>query len=225
MYSQENLVAKNQELEHSQLIGKLDNLEVWRVGANELEKFSEFVFDVYVDNYQKRDGWEPVNDELRYMINEDKTQFSQSFYVALKNSDGEFLGSAKVTKMSPSLKFPIQTEFGYDLKQYFENANVPTKDFWHLGRFAINKHVLKRSNTALKTHHIFKRLLKECANYAFQSEQNMMIAEVDAMAYRISRLVSLNMRKMGEGKEYLGSFTYPIHITKRDMDIFLAHQH
>mgnify|MGYP001147120135 FL=1 len=53
----------------------------------------------------------------------------------------------------------------------------------------------------------------------------MMVAEVDAMAYRISRLVSLNMRKMGQGKEYLGSFTYPIHILKKDMDIFLNHQH
>ncbi|OJJ20477.1 hypothetical protein BKI52_18645 [marine bacterium AO1-C] len=221
MYSQENLVAKSHAKENGVFIEHIGGLELWQVGRKDIAKYSEFVYNVYVDNYSKRDGWVPEEGELQYMIDEDNKQFDHSVYFAFRTPDGRFVGGSKVTNITQSsLEFPIQTEFGYDLNQFFSNENVPVNNFWHLGRVAIDKHVLKDVNSDVKSNYIIKRLLLECSRTVSQIKDNTIVAEVDALAYRICRVTGLNMRKMGEGKNYLGSFTYPAYILYSDMKHF-----
>lgn len=218
----ENSAPKNQVLLEDKHIGAIkDGLIFCQVGKNNIEKFSKFVYDVYVESYNKRKGWEPIDGELEYMIEEDKRQFKHSYYFAFKNLDGEFVGGAKITKMIPTLKFPIETDFNYDVREYFTQKGIPTNDFWHMGRTAINKATLCDSNTQITSIQILDRLMWECYNVVAQEENNMMIGEVDAMAYRIYRVKGVQVYKMGEGIDYLGSMTYPAYIKATDLKVWM----
>lgn len=223
MYAiKENSAPKNQVLIEDKQIGKtIDGLIFCQVGLKSLEKFSKFVYDVYVESYNKRKGWEPIDGELEYMIEEDKKQFEHSYYFAFKNFNGDFVGGAKVTKMVPSLQFPIETDFNYNINEYFKNENIPTNDFWHMGRTAIDKNTLKNSNTKMTSIQILDRLMWECYNVVAQEKHNMMIGEVDAMAYRIYRVKGVQVYKMGEGIDYLGSMTYPAYIKGEDLKVWM----
>ncbi|EAY25124.1 hypothetical protein [Microscilla marina] len=218
MYSiNEKSTAKNQALTEDKVLSIIDGLIFCQVGRKSLEKYSKFVYDVYVDSYKKRNGWEPVDGELEHMIQEDKEQFEHSYYFAFKTHEGEFVGGAKVTKKVPSLDFAIETEFNYNLKEFFEMGNIPTRDFWHMGRTAINKYTLQAAETKLSSVQILDKLMWECYNVVTQEEHNMIIGEADAMAYRIYRVKGVHVQRMGEGIDYLGSITYPVFILGKDL--------
>ncbi|EAY27956.1 hypothetical protein [Microscilla marina] len=218
---QDNQAPKSEILQEDRVIECSEHLILYQLGQKNLEEYTEFVYNVYVDNYSKKHGWQSDEEELTYMKEEDAQQFSQSYYFAFRTHTGEMAGGVKITKQSPSLQFPIETEFGYNLQNYFQQANIPVNDIWHMGRLAIDKHVLANAGFSGSSLPILIKLLKQSFGAMVQHDDNILIGESDALAYRIYRTLGIKLQKMGEGKKYVGSLTYPVFAQASDINRWL----
>lgn len=211
-----NSAAKPELLTNDKVLAEFKGLDIVRVGQNNLEKYTKFIYNVYASNFGQRSGWQPSKNDLEYMLETDQVHFPHSHYIAFKNQEGAFVSGGKITKKVPGIQFKIETKFGYDLKQYFADANIPVHNFWHMGRLATDKKALKNSDSSASSLQVLYKLIEVCSAVITKHPHNIVVAELDALAYRIFKTMGINVQRMGEGIESLGSLKYPVYILASD---------
>lgn len=197
-------------------------LMIFQVGKNNLRKFTEFVFNVYSEDYKKKYGWESTQKELEQMILEDKEHFESSIFIAMKSLSGKMIGAVKLTKKtSDAVVFPIEKEFGIDVKGLYPAEGVKPNEIWQGGRLAIDHTVVKSAGIKMNAIKMFKTIYYYVAKICSKYEDNILVSEADELAYKLQRALGTGMKIVGEGKDYLGSKTYPTMMSGKDLQNWL----
>ncbi|OJJ21143.1 hypothetical protein BKI52_11280 [marine bacterium AO1-C] len=218
MDHQENNSAAKPELSlDDRVIAQLGDLHVCQVGQSNLEKYTQFIYNVYVESFSKRSGWQPSQKDYEYMLEIDRLHFPYSHYFVFKDQEGNYVSGGKITRKVPKLQFNIETKFHYDLDQYFAEANIPVRNYWHIGRLATDKQALKNARTSVSSLQILNKLVEIFGTVVTKDKHNIVIAELDALAYRIFKTMGINVQRMGEGVESLGSLKYPVYVLAKDI--------
>lgn len=202
------------------LIDVYKNIYLYRVGYENLEKLSNFVFEKYAYHYQKKYDWKPNSTVKEKMFEADKNQFKDSVYLAFKSLDNRFIGTIKVSKRT-SQKFSIEKDFNIDIDDLAHRQNFPVNTIWHLGRLAIASDILKAEYTA-SSKELIKILLIHSLSYIAIDENNLMLAESDVLIHEIFSDLGVYMEIIGEKKEFLGSPTYPVILTSKSIRKWLS---
>jgi hypothetical protein len=89
-----------------------DDIFVYQVCEQNLESFSRFVFGVYEKECYKMYRLRLTDEDLHYMIQEDKRLFKNSVFIVVKSIKGEMLATMRLThKSDDSIVFPIEQQF------------------------------------------------------------------------------------------------------------------
>ena len=196
-----------------QFVRQFGSLSLYQVGRENLPEFSKFVFDIYKKHYWKKYQWMPSAKELLEMQQSDASQFKNSVYFGFKNANQELLGTIKATQKVGNLRFPIEYEFGIDLKTICEKRGEPVHEIWHLGRLAIHSESLLRQGASLSSKQLFRLLLHYSLTCTNKSIHNLVIAESDVLIYQLFKDIGISMEIVGDVKNCLGSPTYPVIMT------------
>ncbi len=212
-----NSAAKPEQPLNDQVIAELGDLHVCQVGQHSLEKYTQFIYNIYVDSFGQRSGWQPSVKDYEYMLEIDRQHFPHSYYVVFKDQAGNYVSGGKITRKVPALKFNIETKLHYNLEEYFAKANIMVRNYWHIGRLATNKRALKKAKTLVSSLQILNKLIETFGAIVTKSKHQVVVAELDALAYRIFKTMGINVQRMGEGIESLGSLKYPVFILNDDV--------
>lgn len=204
------LMNRHQE---DQLVNQFGDLNLYQVGRKRLPEFSKFVFNIYKKHYWKKYQWMPSANELLEMQQSDAIQFKNSVYFGFKNANQELLGTIKATQKIGNLRFPIESEFGIDLKQICKKIGEPVDEIWHLGRLAIHSERLLNQEKNLSSKQLFRLLLHYSLTCTNKSIGNLVIAESDVLIYQLFKDIGIPMKIVGAVKNCLGSPTYPVVMT------------
>lgn len=88
------------------------------------------------------------------------------------------------------------------------------KHVWHIGRFAIKKGVSDSGR-------LFKLLMLYAISPIFRHTNGVVLAETDERLLRVMQAMRIKATPLAAGKEYIGSMTLPILITKEGLNEFL----
>lgn len=191
-----------------------NDLVIYQVSKNKLRHFTEFVFQVYAKDYRKKYGWKASRKDLDVMIQEDLAYADSSVFIAMKNLTGRILGSIRISqKTREDIVFPIEKDFGIDLKELYPAQGTKPHEIWHGGRLAIDQAALEEEGITMNAIKMIRTLLGYAAKIVSRHPANILVCEVDQILYKLMRALGLNARIVGEGKQYLGSMTYPVMIT------------
>lgn len=203
------------------LISAHDSVSLYQIGQNNLANFSQFVFDMYSYHYFKKYQWYPTIHDLYKMQQSDQEQFNNSVYFGYKNEQQQILGTIKATRKNDDIKFPIEYEFEVDLKQIIKEKKLEVNEIWHLGRLAIDSNTMRSQKLPITSRQMFKYLLIHSLGVINQHPNSLMIAESDVLIYEIFHSLGINMQIVGEIRHCLGSPTYPVIVTGKDIHNWL----
>ena len=198
-----------------------DSVALYRIGHNNLPKFSQFVFEMYSYHYFKKYQWYPTIHDLYKMQQSDSEQFANSVYFGYKNTQQQILGTIKATRREKEIKFPIEYEFNVNIDQVIEEKELEVQDIWHLGRLAIDSNTLRGEKLPVNSREMLRLLLVNSLTVINHQPNNLMIAESDVLIYEIFHSMGINMQIVGELRHCLGSPTYPVIVTGDDINLWL----
>ncbi len=212
-------------LEVDTLLQVQDNLIVYQVSKQNLPDFTNFVFNVYAKDYQQKYGWQPSQNDLVYMLQEDEQYADESVFIAVKSLSGKIIGTVRLShKANPNIKFPIENTFGITVQDLYPEKGVKPNEIWHCGRLAIDKDIIKEENININSIKILKMLIYYIGDIAFQKMDNILVSESDHISYKLMRALGFNMRIVGDGLDYLGSMTYPTMTSAKDYHTWYQNQ-
>ncbi|WP_075341449.1 hypothetical protein [Tenacibaculum agarivorans] len=207
---------------NDELIDVYKNMYLYKVGYNNLEKLSNFVYEKYAFHYQKKYNWEPDVTVKQEMFESDKDQFKDSVYFAFKNLDDQFLGTIKVSKRVGQ-QFSIEKDFDINVDDFVNQQNFPVNSIWHLGRLAIASDLLK-TTYEVSSKEVIKNLLIHSLSYIAEHPDNLMLAESDVLIHKIFDDIGVHMEIIGEKKDFLGSPTYPVMLRSKAIRKWLSEE-
>ncbi len=210
--------------EKDSLIAVIDTIQLYQIGSENLKEFSQFVYKMYAHHYKKKYKWIPREEDLISMEKSDREQFNSSVYFGYKSRENLLIGTIKATLKKENIIFPIEYEFGIDIKQIIKEKELEIEEVWHLGRLAIDSERLKKENTTLTSREILKNLLLHSLRVIGENDKSLMIAESDVLIHEIFKELGLEMKIIGAQKECLGSPTYPVMLTGIEINNWLAKQ-
>ena len=200
------------------LLRRKDRLELWRIGLDRLEAFSNTVYEVY------RHAFDESDLDRNDIIAEDMVFFSCNcsiFFAVTAPNGGDVICTFRLAQKNRFLPLPIETTFNLDCCAILNQLSVPEKNAWHGGRLSINKPVLYKHGFA-KSKSL--ELLRDINTYIFNfmgssGETNtVLFCELDRTAKRIYGSIGLPFEVVGEPLYYMGSVTYPVILRLKDLD-------
>lgn len=206
---------------HDTLLKTTENLIIYQVGTDNVKEFTQFVYGVYAKDYKQKYGWEASQEELLEMMSEDQFYSPNAYFVAIKSLSGKTLGTVRLTKKaSKDIVFPIEKEFGIDVQELYDLEGNAPNDIWHCGRLAIDKDALKEENIQMNSIKLLKALLEYVGIVNTQKQYNVLTIEADESCYKLLKVLGTNIQIVGDGKEYLGSMTYPAAVFYKDAKVW-----
>lgn len=182
--------------------------------VHRIKQFTHFAAEVYNAVAQRKKSWEPITPQtLRAMEIEDRLHFPNGYFFELLDDCGRLIGTTKITLKTDELKFPIETCFGVNIVEQLNNLGRVAHEIWHFGRLAVSPAVTDRN--ALFT------LLFHSLTIVSRYENNILIAECDADLCRKLEIIGIRVYKAGLPMNYVGSPTFPVIATARDLRKFL----
>ena len=171
-----------------------------------LKKFTQFVVDVYNNAPRKKSEWQQISErEKNEMIAEDEQYFPYGHFFELQNQTNEIIGTSKITLKQLHFEFPIEKDFGIDIKEQCRLIGLEVNEIWHFGRLAINS-----TKSVRKGITVLKILLFNAFSVIARHENNILVAECDADVCRKLEFIGVNCIKAGLPKTYIGSATFPV---------------
>ena len=204
------------------IITSYNNCYLHQIGSENLQDFSQFVFQQYAYHYTKKYQWSPSAKEAEEMEQEDLQYLNNAVYFGFKNSNQELLGTIKATLKDESITFPFEQDFGISLESIIHQKQVSVDEIWHLGRFAIDSKKIRAQGLPIKAKELLKILLIYAFKVITRKPNGLMIAESDVLIYKLFHELGVNMQIVGNVKDFIGSPTYPVIVTGKDIEDWLA---
>ncbi|WP_278566101.1 hypothetical protein [Prevotella melaninogenica] len=85
---------------------------------------------------------------------------------------------------------------------------------WHIGRFAIKQEYGNNGK-------LFKLLMLYAISPIFQYKEGVLLAEADEKLLRVMKILRIDAHPLSKGKEYIGSVTIPMMVTKEGLMEFM----
>jgi len=152
---------------------------------------------------------------MEIMKVEDLAHFEYGHFFELLNENKKTIGTAKITLKQDFFPFPIERNFGVDIKKACNYLGFEPDEIWHFGRLAIDSTKTNRSIKALNT------LLYHSLSIASRKPNNIVVAECDAQVCRKLEIIGINAIKAGLPLDYIGSMTFPIIVTAENIREYL----
>ncbi|NQZ12719.1 MAG: hypothetical protein HRT35_36670 [Algicola sp.] len=203
-------------------IARHDEVALYQIGHKNLTQFSAFVFESYAYHYSKKYHWHSTDHDLHLMQQSDQDQFHNSVHFEYKNAQHQTLGTIKATLKDDTVTFPIEYEFNIDINQLVEQLDIEVNEVWHLGRLAIDSNALRSQDLPFNGRQMMRQLLIHSLRVINHQSNNLMIAESDVLIFEIFKNFGINMQPIGDLQLCIGSPTYPVIITGRDINHWLA---
>lgn len=196
-------------------ITSYDNITLWQVTRASLPSIARFVVE---ENYKHHKGEAiKVSDsssEYTSILREEESFFDYSSIIVAKNNSGSIVGAIRVTNWNNNPHtLPLIKIFGNKIvspKKLIESYH----HLWHIGRFAIRR---EYGNTGK----LFKLLMLYAISPIFQHSQGVLLAEADEKLLRVMKALKIDVQPLSKGKEYIGSMTIPIMVTKEGLTEFM----
>lgn len=191
------------------------NYSIYQVGKERLREVAEFVVR---ENYKHHTGTydeNMVEDEIMSVYKEELAFVDNSLIFVVYDSKDRIIGSIRVFKWNRNKPLPIEKLFGINplVKIHSEGKY----NFWHIGRFAINKEL------TISTVSLFKQLMLFAVHPIVSDRRSYMIAETDSKLLRVMNALGIKTKTLGKSIYYLASETIPVCSSKRGLLPFYKH--
>ncbi len=192
--------------------------ELWKIERQDLVEFTKFVLRIY---YQHHQNIPPPVKEVENCIKEDERLYPYTHFYAIKTKDGQIFGTINVCLWNGEAKLAIEQEYNLDIKQLIKERGLNPPEIWHIGRFAIDRTIINRSETLKSKHSFYFQLLLVCALvHICTKPNNLMIAECDVKLQKALMAVGIFCEKLSEGHFVLGSQALPVINTGEGLQTF-----
>jgi hypothetical protein len=200
------------------LTKKFPTFSLWQVCKCNLLEFSNFVININHKCY----NIDHLTHKLEEVVNDDIDHYNHSFFYAIKDLDNKIIGTVRVCLWDEGLVFPLQRNFGIEIKDFKNKLSFKPNKIWHLGRLAVDPEAISHNPTLSKNRvTIFKVLLLAAFRHICSDNNNVMIAECDSRLNEKVKLFGINSVPIGKSMQYLGSETIPIYNTGKELKQFL----
>lgn len=199
----------------SRYITNYENLSLWQMSEEELPELSKFVIEENYKHHQPQ-MYSDRNFEAEYLsvLKEEKAFYRYSSIIVAKDEYHNMVGVIRVTSWDNNPHtVPLSRLFGNQLVD-IPQLMYKHKHVWHIGRFAIKKGVSDSGR-------LFKLLMLYAISPIFRHTNGVVLAETDERLLRVMQAMRIKATPLAAGKEYIGSMTLPILITKEGLNEFL----
>lgn len=196
-------------------ITSYENITLWQIERASLPEVARFVVN---ENYkhhksEKTDIRNFSKDYSSVLVEEDAF-FEYSSTIVAKNKFGCVVGAIRITNWNNNPHMlPLTKIFGDGIVNPQELLNS-YHHLWHVGRFAIKQ---EYGNTGK----LFKLLMLYAISPIFQYSQGVLLAEADEKLLRVMKALRIDAHPLSQGKEYIGSMTIPMMVTKEGLTEFM----
>lgn len=164
-------------------------------------ELSEFVARVYYERFEFDISYAEL---YAYLAAEDALYDRYSIIHTVYDADGSIVGTNSLIRAAGEVELPVEKIFGLDLAETAE-ANAPVHDVWELTRVAV-----KQNHTT-----IWVLMLREAV--AAMHQDDLVVAGQDEEVFRKLKRIGFPLKTVGAPKHYLGSLTYPVALSLRDL--------
>lgn len=193
-------------------------LSLWEASRSTLPEIAQLVID---ENYKHHQGG--VRRDARYLREcaevwiEELQIFDLSSTIVARDAEGDIVGAIRISHWNDSPeRRPMQRLFGEDIVNP-TRLMASHQHLWHVGRFAIRQ---KCSDKGM----LFKLLMLYAITPIFRYSQGVLLAEADAKLLRVMCALRIDAQPLATGREYIGSLTVPIMVTREGLaPFFLSH--
>ncbi len=208
-------------MKNDRLVEVYKGMYLYKIGSKNIESFSNFVYEKYVYHYHKKYNWNPEESVQKEMNKADANQYENSVYYGFRDAEGNFLGTMKVGKKGNE-ELSIEKDFNIQLDELITKLDFSVGNVWHLGRLAIASEILKRDFPLVSSKEVIQNLLLHSLSHIAKNDDDIMLAESDVLIHKIFDELGLHMEIIGEKKYFLGSPTYPVMLTAKTIQNWLA---
>lgn len=199
----------------SRYITNYENISLWQMSEEELPELSKFVIEENYKHHQPQMSLDRNSEaEFLSVLKEEKAFYRYSSVIVAKDENDNMVGAIRTTSWNKNPHtIPLVRLFGEHLVDTTQLISQ-YHHIWHIGRFAIKKEF---SNSG----RLFKLLMLYAISPIFRYNNGVILAESDARLLRVMQAMRIQATPLAEGKEYIGSMTLPILITKDGLSEFL----
>ncbi|SUB77047.1 Uncharacterised protein [Porphyromonas macacae] len=196
-------------------ITKFEEITLWQLSKESLFSLAKFVVDEnYIHHQKVGDNKETYVEEYQMIFTEESIFFDYSSIVVAKDNAGSIVGSIRVMNwnLNPNT-IPLMKLFGENLINKIK-LKEEYEHIWHVGRFAVQKAYKDKVK-------LFKLLMLYAISPVFRHDRGVLLAEADEKLLRVMRAMKIDVQLLSEGKEYIGSKTIPMMVTKNGLSEFM----
>ena len=196
-------------------ITSYENITLWQIARSSVPAVARFVVN---ENYKHHKGGKAdicsFSRDYSSILVEEDSFFQYSSTIVAKDKFGNIVGAIRIANWNdnPHL-LPLIKIFGNGIVNSQELLNS-YHHLWHVGRFAINQEYGCNGK-------LFKLLMLYAISPVFQYEQGVLLAEADEKLLRVMKAMRIDVQPLSQGKEYIGSMTIPMMVTKEGLTEFL----
>ena len=196
-------------------ITSYENITLWQIARASLPAVARFVVN---ENYKHHKSGKidirSFSKDYTSVLTEEDAFFEYSSTIVAKNQFGGIVGAIRITHWNDNPHtLPLIKIFGDEIVDPQELLNS-YHHLWHVGRFAIRQEYGNNGK-------LFKMLMLYAISPIFQHRQGVLLAEADEKLLRIMKALRIDVKSLSEGKEYIGSITIPMMVTKEGLTEFM----
>lgn len=208
------IIKRNKKL-MDRFITSYENITLWQIARASLPEIARFVVS---ENYKHHKGGKTdirsFSKDCSSVLTEEDAFFEYSSTIVAKDKIGGVVGAIRITNWNDNPHMlPLIKIFGDEIvnpKELLDSYH----HLWHVGRFAIKQEYGNNGK-------LFKLLMLYAISPIFQHRQGVLLAEADEKLLRVMKALRIDARSLSKGKEYIGSMTIPMMVTKEGLTEFL----
>lgn len=189
---------------------KARGFQIMQLGRDRSRDMTDFVYETYRARFQNHDLLD--YDDYVQMAIEDRFTLNSSAIFAAVADGGRTLGCLRVIERRGPL--PAEKEFGFDALQEFRRHfpdRPAARRVYEIGRFATSLANLKASKLPKSLSiHITDCLLRAMFGHVTRDPDSFGVASLDVTTLRILRMRGMQVKVIGQARDYLGSPTVPV---------------
>ena len=198
---------------HTKLIPNSSTL--WQVTRESLPAVVRFVVNEnYIHHKGKEFDIRCFSKDYYSVLTEEDAYFEYSSTIVAKNDLGCIVGAIRITNWNDNPHtLPLIKIFGNEIVNPQKLLNS-YYHLWHIGRFAIKQEYGNNGK-------LFKLLMLYAISPIFQYKEGVLLAEADEKLLRVMKILRIDAHPLSKGKEYIGSVTIPMMVTKEGLMEFM----
>lgn len=196
-------------------ITSYENITLWQITRASLPEVARFVVNEnYKHHKSEKIEIRSFSKDYTSVLTEENAFFDYSSTIVAKNGFGDIVGTIRITHWNHNPHtLPLIKIFGNEIVNPQKLLNS-YYHLWHIGRFAIKQEYGNNGK-------LFKLLMLYAISPIFQYKEGVLLAEADEKLLRVMKILRIDAHPLSKGKEYIGSMTIPMMVTKEGLTEFM----